>query len=127
MWFEITPAFGSGARLLLNGSTAPLSRGCRRYSDNQQTFNTCVFAAVHDDAATQVALLLLRFCACDVTQPGAVALYFPCASHLETLLGAGMGFHFRHDKNMCVKKWSAKVTPLPKAQKKSSKLLKSHG
>jgi hypothetical protein len=67
--------------------------------NRQQTLNACVFALVHDDATAQMTLLLLRFRACDVTQPGAIARYFTCASHLETLLGAGVGFHFRHDKN----------------------------
>ncbi len=35
-----------------------------------------MFALIYDDAAAQMTLLLLRFSACDVTQPGAIAFGF---------------------------------------------------
>ncbi len=68
-------------------------------SNNQQAFDAGVFSLIYNHTATQMALLFLRFCARNVAQPSTVALYFTCASHLESLLGAGVGFHFRHNKN----------------------------
>ena len=54
---------------------------------------------IYNHTVAQMTLLFLRFCARNVAQSCTVALYFTCASHLETLLGAGVGFHFRHNKN----------------------------
>ena len=54
---------------------------------------------IYNHTVAQMTLLFLRFCARNVAQPCTVALYFTCASHLETLLGAGVGLHLRHDKN----------------------------
>lgn len=68
-------------------------------SDRQQTLQTSVVSSVRDHCIAQVAFGFRRLFAHQVAHSGPVALDFPCASHLETLLGAGMGFHFRHDKN----------------------------
>ena len=65
----------------------------------EQTLYACMFCFVHDHGMTQMALRLGRFVAHAVAHFRAVALDFACASHLETLLGAGVGFHFRHIKN----------------------------
>lgn len=76
-----------------------ISRLNRDGSNHQQSLDTCVFGGVNNDTAAQVALLLLRFGARDVAEPGAVALYFSSAGYFKTLLGAGVGLHFRHNKN----------------------------
>lgn len=68
--------------------------------NDQHPLNASVFAFVDDDAAVQVALGFFRLGAKDVAHSGAIAFDFPRAGHLETLLGAGVGFHFRHGKNV---------------------------
>jgi hypothetical protein len=68
-----------------------------------------VLGSVYYHAAAQIALGFRRLFAHQVACERPAALYFPGTSHLETLLGAGMGFHFRHDKNLCIEKWSAKI------------------
>jgi len=78
--------------------------------DSQQTLDTSVIRLVNDNGVTQMALGFLGFGSCDVAQPRMVALYFSRASHLETLLGAGVGLHFRHDKKIFFKR-SAKIVP----------------
>lgn len=72
----------------------------RRLSDHEKALDTSVISFVHDNSVTQVAFLLLGFSRCNVAQTCAVALYFPGASNLESLLGAGVGLHFRHNKNV---------------------------
>ena len=67
--------------------------------NSQQPFDARVFRLIDDHGAAQMTLLFFRFRARDVAEPGAITLYFTCASHLETLLGAGVGFHLRHNKN----------------------------
>jgi hypothetical protein len=68
--------------------------------DSQQTLDTSVIRLVNDNGVTQMALGFLGFGSCDVAQPRMVALYFSRAGHLESLLGAGVGLHFRHDKKI---------------------------
>ncbi len=69
-----------------------------RLSLHQQALDASVICFVHDHSISQVAFLLLGLCGCDVAQACAVALDFPGASYLESLLGAGMGLHLRHKK-----------------------------
>jgi hypothetical protein len=75
---------------------------------SQQTLDTSVIRLVNDNRVTEVALGFFRFGSCNVAQPRVVALDFSRASHLETLLGAGVGLHFRHDKKIFSKR-SAKI------------------
>jgi len=76
--------------------------------NSQQTLDTSVIRLVNDNRVTEVALGFFGFSSCDVAQPRMVALDFSRASHLETLLGAGVGLHFRHDKTNFFKR-SAKI------------------
>jgi len=71
-------------------------------SDHQQALDTSVFGLVNHYAAAQVAFLFFRFCTCDVAQSCPVALHFTCTSNRESLLGAGVGLHFRHDKTIVI-------------------------
>jgi len=75
---------------------------------SQQTLDASVIRLVNDNRVTEVALGFFGFSSCDVAQPRMVALNFSRASHLETLLGAGVGLHFRHDKTNFFKR-SAKI------------------
>jgi hypothetical protein len=68
--------------------------------NNQHPLDASMFAFVDDNAAVKVALGFFRLCAKDVAHSGAIAFDFPRAGYLETLLGAGVGFHFRHGKNV---------------------------
>ena len=72
--------------------------------------------AINDDSAAQVALCFRRFFAHQVAHSRPIAFDFPGASHLESLLGAGVGLHLRHDKMISVEKWIAKVAVLPKGR-----------
>jgi hypothetical protein len=89
-------------------------------SDSQQTLDTSVIRLVNDNRVTEVALGFLSLGSCDVTQPCMAALYFSRASHLETLLGAGVGLHFRHDKTNFFKR-SAKIVSAVGFTKENSK------
>lgn len=77
-----------------------------------------MFAFVNNHAVAQVALGFGRLFAHQVTHPSAIALYFPLASHRKTLLGAGVGLHFRHDKNICLKNGAQKYDSLAKDKRK---------
>ncbi len=55
--------------------------------------------SVRDHCIAQMAFGFRRLFTHQVAHSRPVAFYFTCTSHLETLLGAGVGFHFRHDKN----------------------------
>ena len=68
-----------------------------------------MFGRVDDNAAAQMALGFCRFFAHQVAHTRTIALDFTATSHRETLLGAGMGLHLRHNKNVDFEKWSAKV------------------
>ncbi len=59
-----------------------------------------MFRFVYDDGVAQVALRFGRLFAHQVAHSGPITLDFPGTGHLETLLGAGVGFHFRHGKNV---------------------------
>jgi hypothetical protein len=78
------------------GTAAPMGQQWR--SDDQQTFDTSVFRFVYDNRRTQVTLLLFGLRAGDVPQLRLIALYFPRAGYLESLLGTGVGLHLRHKK-----------------------------
>ena len=67
--------------------------------NRQQPLQTGVVSSVRDHCVAQVAFGFGRLFTHQVAHSGPVAFYFTCTSHLETLLGAGVGFHFRHDKN----------------------------
>lgn len=69
-------------------------------SDHQQALDTGVLGLVYHYASAQVAFLFFRFRTGDVAQSCTVALHFPCTSDRESLLGAGVGLHFRHDKTI---------------------------
>ena len=72
-------------------------------SDDEHSLDACVLGFINNYTVAQVALGFGRFFAHQVTHTSAVALHFPLASHRKTLLGAGVGLHFRHDKNICLK------------------------
>ena len=86
-------------KLPLSGVGRGVEHSTPNESDHQQTLQTGVVSIVRDHRIAQVAFGFRRFFAHQVAHPCAVALYFTCTSHLESLLGAGVGFHFRHDKN----------------------------
>ena len=67
---------------------------------DQQALHTCVISFVNDDTSAQMALGFRCLLTHQVTHASAAALNFPLASHRKTLLGAGVGLHFRHDKNI---------------------------
>ena len=92
-------------------------------SNDEQTLNASVLCVTDNHAIAQMALGFGRLFAHQVTHTSAVALYFSRSSHLETLLRAGVGLHFRHNKNVSIEKWSAKVKLPAKAQKESSKIV----
>jgi hypothetical protein len=77
--------------------------------NDQQALETSVICFVNNYSITQVAFSLRRFFAHQVAHSCAVALYFPGASHLKSLFGAGVGLHFRHDPIVRLEKWSAKI------------------
>jgi len=56
-----------------------------------------LFRHIHHGAAAQVALLFGGLFAHQVPCVGASMLDLAGTGHLETLLGAGMGFHLRHN------------------------------
>lgn len=79
-------------------------------------------ALTYHNAVAQVALGFGRFFTHQVTHAGAIALDFPLASHRKTLLGAGVGLHFRHDKFVFEKR-SAKVEFSRNSQKERRKIV----
>lgn len=77
--------------------------------DGQHTLNARMFALMYNNISTQVALGFLCFGTHLVTHTSTIAFDFPGAGHFKTFLGAGVGLHFRHGKNVFFEKWSAKV------------------
>lgn len=78
----------------------------------KQTLDTSVLGNVDYYTVAQMALGFRRFLAHQVAHPGPIALDFTRTGHRETLLGAGVGFHFRHNNTRFIK-WSAKIRILP--------------
>jgi hypothetical protein len=78
--------------------------------NNHQTLQTSVIGCVNDNTIAQMTLGFRCFFTHQVAHASPITLDFTGTSHLETLLGAGMGFHLRHDTKVLVEKWSAKVT-----------------
>jgi hypothetical protein len=74
-----------------------------RASDHQKALDPCVVGSVDDNTRTQMALGFLRSFPHQVAHVGLIALDFTRASHLKTLLGAGMGLHFRHNSSYFLK------------------------
>lgn len=93
------PGCGSFSEILVKKMCLNVPAFGNGDSDHQQALQTCVVGIVRHHGIAQVALGFRRLFTHQVAHSGPVALYFPCTSHLETLLGAGMGLHFRHDKN----------------------------
>ena len=68
----------------------------RIYSNCQQTLDAGVVRFVYNYVVAQVALGFRRLFAHQVAHFGPIALNFPRTRHFESLLGAGVGLHFRH-------------------------------
>lgn len=81
-----------------------------------------MFGWVDNNAVAQVTLGLCRFFAHQVAHTRTIALDFTSTSHRKTLLGAGMGLHLRHDKNIDFEKWSAKVSCFSETANKKAKI-----
>ena len=65
-------------------------------SDQQLTLDVGHVRLVDGGCVREVALLLGAFLGQNVTLEGVLALDFASSCQLETLLGAGFGFHLRH-------------------------------
>ena len=65
-------------------------------SDQQLTLDVGHVRLVDGGCVRKVALLLGAFFRQDVTLEGVLALDFASSRQLETLLGAGFGFHLWH-------------------------------
>ena len=65
-------------------------------SDEKLTLDVGLVRLVDCRGVGQVALLLRTLLGQDVTLEGVLALDFASSRQLETLLGAGFGFHLRH-------------------------------
>lgn len=65
-------------------------------SDHQQRFDSRRIRSTDQSRMAQVALLLRGFFGQDVVLVSVFALDLAGSRHLESLLGGGIGFHFRH-------------------------------
>lgn len=100
MWFKKLPLSGAMRDRIVEPNFVKNDGGPTNGAlDNQQALQACMVSGMRDHCIAQMAFGFRRFFTHQVAHFRPIAFYFTCASHLETLLGAGVGFHFRHDKN----------------------------
>ena len=59
-------------------------------------FDDFLISAVDESAVVKIAFSLLALLGQDVTMISVLPLQMAAAGYLETLLGSGLGLHFRH-------------------------------
>ena len=59
-------------------------------------FHEFLVGAVHEGAVIEITFSLLALLGQDVAMISVLSLQMAAAGYLETLLGSGLGLHFRH-------------------------------
>lgn len=59
-------------------------------------FDNFLVSTLHNGSVVEVTFSLLALLGQDVTMIGMLSLQFAATRYLETLLGSGLGLHFRH-------------------------------
>ncbi len=59
-------------------------------------FHDFLVSAIHEGAVIEITFSLLALLGQDVAMISVLSLQMAAAGYLETLLGSGLGLHFRH-------------------------------